>query len=51
MKSLIEKNAARIIITTLIVLVIVGIAIGGGLPFNPDNYDPGHSILKIGDPN
>lgn len=51
MKSIIEKNAARIIITTLIALVIVGIAIGAGLPFNADNYNPGHSILKTGDPN
>ena len=49
MKALIEKNAARIIITSLIVLVIVGIVIG--LPYQPDKYDPGHSILAIGDPN
>lgn len=48
MKNLIEKNAARIIITTLIALIIVGIAIGAGIPYNVDNYDPGHSILEIG---
>lgn len=51
MESLIEKNAARIIITTLLALVIVGIAIGAGIQYNVDNYDPGHSILEIGDPN
>ena len=51
MKTLIEKNAARIIITTLIALVIVGIVTGVGVPYNVDNYDPGHSILEIGDPN
>lgn len=51
MNALIEKNAARIIITTLLALVIVGIAIGAGLPFITGNYDPGHSILEIGDPN
>ena len=51
MKSIIEKNAARIIITTLIALVIVGIVTGVGIPYNVDNYDPGHSILEIGNPN
>lgn len=51
MKNMIEKNAARIIITTLIALVIVGIVTGVGVPYNVDNYDPGHSILEIGDPN
>tara|TARA_Y100000310_G_scaffold345309_2_gene463618 strand:+ start:829 stop:987 length:159 start_codon:yes stop_codon:yes gene_type:complete len=51
MKSLIEKNAARIIITTLIALVTIGIVTGIGVPYNVDNYDPGHSPLEIGDPN
>ena len=50
MKALIEKNAARIIITSLIALVIVGIATGAALvPYQSDNYDPGHSLLEIGD--
>lgn len=43
MKALIEKNAARIIITTLISLVIIGIAIG----ITPIQ-NPGHGFDNLG---
>lgn len=47
----IEKDAAKIIITTMLVLTIIGIAIGAGIPYTASNYDPGHDILDVGNPN
>jgi len=51
MKVFVNVSAARMIITTLLILVIFGIIIGAGIPFTVDNYDPGHSVLEIGGPN